>query len=246
MIVRLILTLVFMMVLLGHHVHAREQLNVDLASDHVDITTGFNGSDIVLFGVKNGSGDLAVTVKGPLKTMVVRKKNAVLGAWMNTEKLTFENVPVFYSYALSADVDAYDGSFLRKNAIGMEYLDFKVLEEKKSAKLKSEFLSALKRNKQTDNLFAPEPVSIQMIGEHLFKLRLYIPSNVPVGQYEINTFLVKGGRVREEKVTTLNVEQVGRNAQIYDFAINTSFYYGLICVFMAVFAGWLINVIRGK
>ena len=246
MMARFILTLAFGVVLFGHHVHAREQLNVDLASDHIDITTGFNGSDIVLFGVKNGSGDLAVTIKGPLKTMVVRKKNTVLGAWMNTERLTFENVPVFYSYALSAKVEDYNATFLKKNGIGLKYLDFKVLEENKSAKLKADFLSALKRNKLTDNLFAPEPVGIQMIGEHLFKLSLYIPSNLPVGQYEIKTFLVQGERVREEKVTTLNVGQVGRNAQIYDFAINASFYYGLICVFMAVFAGWLINVIRGK
>lgn len=225
---------------------AREPLNVDIASDHVDITTGFDGSDIVLFGVKNGVGDLAVSIKGPLKTMVVRKKNSVLGAWMNTESVTFENVPGFYSFALSAELSEYDAEFLKKYSIGVENLDFNTLDGDVSKDLKKEFLTSLKRNKQAQNLFATQPIDIQMIGEHLFKLSLYIPSNVPVGQYEIKTLLVNGKRVREEKVTSMTVEQVGRNAQIYGFAIHSSFYYGLLCVFMAVFAGWLINVIRGN
>ncbi len=43
-------------------------LTVDLASDHVDITTGFNGTGLELFGVKPEGGDIAVVVSGPKRT----------------------------------------------------------------------------------------------------------------------------------------------------------------------------------
>ena len=54
-------------------------LSVNLAADHVDISLGFNGADLSLFGVKNKPGDMAIIVRGPEQTVVVRRKNKALG-----------------------------------------------------------------------------------------------------------------------------------------------------------------------
>ena len=53
-----------------------ENVTVELVSDHVDITTGFNGTTLGLFGVRANKGDIAVIVKGPLRTMSVRTRKA--------------------------------------------------------------------------------------------------------------------------------------------------------------------------
>ena len=82
--------------------HAAEALlSVDLAEDHVDITTGFTGSRVVLFGIKETPGDVAVTISGPDRKMVVRRKEQVFGLWINRKSAEFLDVPVYYDYALS-------------------------------------------------------------------------------------------------------------------------------------------------
>lgn len=59
-------------------------LNLDLAGNHVDITTGFIGGSIVIFGTrKRDADDLIVIMEGPRHDVVVRQKKNVFGAWVN-------------------------------------------------------------------------------------------------------------------------------------------------------------------
>ena len=244
--VRFYLCIAFLLCSFSVQAFAQKQLEIDLASDHIDITAGFTGSDLILFGVKEGEGKLAVVIRGPDKKMTVRKKNSVLGAWMNTETMIFENVPGFYDYALSDELKEYNKDALQKNGIGIASFNFPAQETQDEQDEKAEFLNALIRNKQTQKLFPVEPKSIKLLSDNFFRLSIYIPSNVPVGEYTITTYLLDGQKLLNQKQTTMRVAQVGQNAQIYEFATEKSFFYGLICVFMAVFAGWMINVIRGR
>ena len=49
-------------------------LVADLSSHLVAITTGFSGTDVLLFGATNGPGDIAVVVRGPAEDAVIRRK----------------------------------------------------------------------------------------------------------------------------------------------------------------------------
>jgi hypothetical protein len=51
-----------------------EALVVDLSNHLVAITTGFTGTNVLLFGAVQSEGDVIVTVKGPDQDMVVRRK----------------------------------------------------------------------------------------------------------------------------------------------------------------------------
>ena len=81
--------------------YAKDYLSVDLAHNAIVITTGFDGDELIVYGASKVPGHVAVVVSGPEKTMVVRHKQQVLGAWINTDSLEFRRVPSFYSYALS-------------------------------------------------------------------------------------------------------------------------------------------------
>ena len=60
---------------------------------------------MVLFGATDGPGDVIVVVRGPEREMTVLRKSRVLGIWINTEYVTFANVPSFYAIAASRPID---------------------------------------------------------------------------------------------------------------------------------------------
>ena len=82
-----------------------EELVADLTSHLIAITTGFTGASVVLFGATDGPGDVVVAVRGPSQEMTVRRKNRVAGIWVNTQEVTFVNVPSFYAVAASRPIE---------------------------------------------------------------------------------------------------------------------------------------------
>ena len=89
---------------------ARAQLPLiaDASNYRVNITTGFTGTDVVYFGAKNGPGDIVVVVRGPNFNYSVRRKQRVAGIWINTDKVSFGDVPSFYAVASSRPLDDAD------------------------------------------------------------------------------------------------------------------------------------------
>lgn len=248
---RFLAVLVLLALFFGMSVNSAQarltELMVELSETHVDITTGFDGAKLVMFGTrKNEKGNIAIVVRGPHKDMTVRKKSSVLGAWMNTTFITFQNVPGFYDFAVTPGMmKKVDLDFLKETGIGVRSLVFNAAEadDHIGTDLK-DFQSALVRNKQTEGLFASQPKEIKILNDHFFRTEFYLPANVPKGEYVIETFVILGDRIVERHETSIKVEQIGMSSAIYEFSKTHGLAYGLICVFIAVFAGWSINVIR--
>lgn len=224
-----------------------ESLTVDLAKDHVDITTGFTGAELVLFGMAEEGADVAVVIRGPRKDVIVRQKGRFLGAWLNREGMTFEDVPLFYDYALSRPEDEFMDEASRHNhEIGLSGLPFKPQSGRYHKEMVEEFEKALIRNRQAIGLFPQEPRTVSFLNSQLFKVVMHVPANVPTGTYEIQTFLVKGKDVKEVRTTKLTVAQVGFSAGVYKFSHSYAFSYALLCLSFAVFAGWFSNRASGR
>jgi len=213
-------------------------ITVDLAEDHVDITTGFTGSRVVLFGVKEAPGDIAVTISGPARKMIVRRKEQTLGLWMNRGAVQFLSVPVYYDYALSRPESALaPPEELRRNAIGLDALDFDPVWEDDPAE-SARFKEGLIRTRQAQGLYPLEPKPVEFISERLFRTTLSLPANVPTGDYTIQTFLIRDGKVEQTGTTSLTVEQIGFSAEVFNFAWAHGFAYGVCAVIFAALAGW--------
>ena len=50
-----------------------EDLVADLSEHLIAITTGFTGTEVVMFGATEGSGDVVIIVRGPLSDATVRR-----------------------------------------------------------------------------------------------------------------------------------------------------------------------------
>jgi uncharacterized protein (TIGR02186 family) len=242
---RLIIFIIFglMLPLSAAKAQGGRTITVDLASSSVDITTGFTGSQVVLFGVKKEPGELAVVVRGPTRRTVVRRKEQVLGMWMNKESVEFLDVPVYYDYAVSvpepliAPVEE-----LHKNKIGLNALDFRALGDEDDATALG-FKEALIRNRQRRGLYPLEPENIVFLNDSFFRVNFYMPSNVPTGEYSVRTYLFREGKLKDVQSTSLRVAQTGFSARLYSFAHKQSLAYGLVAVFMAVAFGWSANTL---
>lgn len=220
---------------------AEPSITVDLADDRVNITTGFNGARLDVFGVKEQPGDIAVVITGPERRMVVRRKDQVMGLWMNNDSAEFRSVPSYYDYALSTQEKSLASpATLRKLGIGLDALELRPSFDYDSDILPA-FQEALVRNKQLQGLFPLEPKGIVFLNDHFFRTTFHLPPSVPRGEYTVRTMLLRDGQVRDSRTTSVKVAQVGFAAEIFYFARAQSLAYGLVAVALAVLFGWAAN-----
>ncbi|HEY4253449.1 MAG TPA: TIGR02186 family protein, partial [Roseomonas sp.] len=84
---------------------ARPTLAVGISTRLVEVTTGFTGASILVFGAAERplggeTGDaVLVTVRGPRQPLEVRRKVEVLGIWINGPAARFRDIPGFYAIA---------------------------------------------------------------------------------------------------------------------------------------------------
>ena len=213
-------------------------LTIGLAENRVGITTGFDGANLVLFGMKKEPGELAVLIRGPEKEMVVRHKSRVLGIWMNRAAIRFRSVPAYYDFAVGSNESALGSVDVRaRHGIGLDSLDFEYTGREDDLTVQR-FREALIRNKQSQGHFPLSPEDIVFLNGDFFKVNFYLPSDVPSGDYRVQAFLFQDGIVRAIRETTIRVGQEGTSARIFLFAHRQSFIYGLLTVMLAVFSGW--------
>jgi uncharacterized protein (TIGR02186 family) len=212
-------------------------------SDHlVAVTTGFSGSDVLLFGTTDGQGDVVVVVRGPEDIATVHRKGRSLGIWVNEADMAFAEVPGFWAIATSRPLE----EILPEGVIAAHQLDLQHLRltplEPTSLRRIAEFRAALIRNRQREGLYAADPEQIVFLGNRLFRSNLWIPANAPIGTYTVAVFLVLDGDVVSAETTPLIVGKVGFEAQVFDFAHRRAPLYGIVAVLLAAVAGWMANL----
>lgn len=214
-------------------------LIADLSEHQIQITTGFVGTDVLLFGTVDLGSNVVVVVRGPEERTTVWRKGRFAGIWVNDRRVVFERVPSFYAVRSSAPLDEIASRSTRmRHGMGAEFLRLRAGEEgDTSAEMLETFRKALIRNKQREGLFATGGDSITFLGGQLFRTRLHFPANVPTGFYDVEVFMLQDGRVVHAQTTPLIVRKAGLGADVFFFAHNYSALYGVIAVLLAVAAG---------
>lgn len=215
-------------------------LRMELAADRVDITTGFNGTSVVVFGTTDGQGDVLIKLKGPERTMIVRRKGRALGTWINRDNIEFRRVPSYYDYTSSlgkAALAEYP-ALMREEEIGVDNLGFYPEDDDEDEETLDLFRDSLIRKMQGKGFFPVGPKALTFLNPGFFKASFDLPPGVPTGVYTVEAMQVEGGKVVSRQSKTLQVGQVGFNARVYLFAGNHSFFYGVFAIMMALISGW--------
>lgn len=217
-------------------------ITVDLSDPVVKITAGFSGTDVLIFGVAPGEGDVVIVIRGPIRKEIVRKKEQILGVWVNRKQMVLENVPSLYMMASNRAIDEFLPSDLAyRHQIGVENIRIKPSKEFEGTKDWEKFRHALIRNKEEQNLYRWKPGNLIFLADRLFRTKVHFPANVAVGTFGIDTYLIKKGEMVAFQTTLLNVRKFGIEAEVYNFAHRHSFAYGVLAILVAGLAGWSAN-----
>lgn len=217
-------------------------LVADLSKHLVAITTGFAGSDVLLYGAVDGPGDVVIVVRGPQEPIVMHRKSRIIGVWANTATMTFKEAPSFYAVASSRALgEVASAVTLDQQRIGLEHLNLD-LGLRASPNLAKEWEQALIRNMQRRGLYADTVRPVTFLGSQLFRSEVSFPANVPTGQYQVEVYLLREGRIVQAQTIPLIVSKIGLEAEIFDFAYNESALYGLIAILVALVSGWLAHI----
>lgn len=221
------------------------QLTADLSTDRVEITTGFTGSSVIVFGATErligpeSGDDVVVIAWGPPQPTVVRRKVKVLGFWVNGPAATFPDVPGFYAIAATRPVWQALPEDVRQSArLGLAALPLRAEGSQAPT-----FRAALLELKQEDGRWQEYAAPITVAGGRLFSARLAFPDTVQTGDYRVEVLLVRERRIVARQELFLRVERVGTAASIANIARSQPLVYGVICILLATIAGWLGSVL---
>ena len=105
---RWLMTTMLMLTIVLPGATAQAALVADLDQKEVQISTDFNGAELLLFGALKLQDDdgIAIVVSGPPKSVAVRRKDKVAGIWINTESATLVGIPSFYHILSTHPIDA--------------------------------------------------------------------------------------------------------------------------------------------
>ena len=217
------------------------QLTADLSTDRVEITTGFTGSSVMVFGATErlisaeAGEDVVVVAWGPPQATVVRRKVNVLGFWLNGPSAVFRQVPGFYAIAATRPVWEILPEDVRRTArLGLEALPLAASGSQAPA-----FRAALLELKQQDGRWQEYAAPVTVAGGRLFSARVSFPDTVQTGAYRIEVMLVRDRRIIARQELFLHVDRVGSAASIATVARSTPLVYGVVCILLAALAGWL-------
>ncbi len=218
---------------------ARE-IAADLSQHQIEITAGFDGAELLLYGHDAVTADVLVIVRGPDAPVAVRKKSRVAGLWINRDEVVFKNAPGFYFVGVTDGLRTDGGmdAILEKTGLGARFLNFGAVGGDANAPQAKEFRAALVELRARQHLYAAEPGRIEMRTDGLFRATIPFPSSTPTGTYTVTVYHIADGWPVAGAATPLEVRKAGFGAFVFWFAHEEPALYGVIAILIALGAGW--------
>jgi uncharacterized protein (TIGR02186 family) len=228
---------------------ARPALVAELSQQTVEITTGFTGTQLLVFGATDRllgpqpggapGDDVLVIAQNAPEPMIVRRRIRVLGFWINGPSARFRSVPGFYVVTGTRSLR----DMLPDDERSTKHLGLDKLPLQSTGIQDPDYRQALLQLKQDARQWREQDTPLHIAGSRLFRARLDLPATVQTGDYQVQVLLIRQGRVMARQELGFRVERVGAAAQIAEVAEQQPLVYGIFCVLMAAFAGWMGSVL---
>ena len=216
----------------------------DISARQVQIR--FTGAQLLLFGAVVYPGgrppdrqvDIAVVLRGPVQPILVREKEKIAGIWMNADSNRFRSAPSFYAVASSRPIaDLLDERTAAIYELGLRNLQLSpgggALPDKERR-----FEAGLLDLRSRHGLYSEYPHGVEINGGVLYRAVITIPSQVPVGTYTAETFLIDRHKVIAAATRDIQIDKSGFERYVALAARRHRLLYGLTCVFLSLFLGW--------
>ncbi len=231
---------------------AAERLVASLTNHRVMITSNYTGVELVLFGSverdtagpARGGYDIVATVIGPRETLRTRRKQRVLGIWVNTAARTFVDPPSYLAVLASRPLDAITSADnQRRLQLGIAHTPLPELINNDIGEVSNDpFRAALVRLMRERGLYSEEPNAVTFLTPTLFRAAISLPAQVPIGNYTVDVKLFADGNLIAHTVSAFQIVKVGFEQFVVEAAREHGLLYGLATAMMALLTGWIASV----
>jgi uncharacterized protein (TIGR02186 family) len=222
----------------------------DISSRSVEIRYSFTGAQLLLFGAilyprgraPERPADIVVVLRGPVEPIVLREKQKLAGIWMNADSNRFRSAPSYYAVASSRPIhELVDERTAAIYELGLQNLQLSpgggALPEKERR-----FEAGLLDLRRRQGLYVEYPGGVEITDGVLYRATISIPSQVPVGTYTAETFLIDRGRVLAAATREIEIDKSGFERFVALAARRHAFLYGLISVILSLGLGYAAGV----
>lgn len=232
-----------------------ERLVVSLSNHRVAVTSSFTGEDLVLFGTiepdagktaLRSSYDLVVNVTGPRHTLRTRRKERVLGIWVNVDSREFVRAPSYLAILSNRPVtEIAHQDVLRRLQIGLDnfLLPQRIGPDIADTVRDDPFRVAFVRLETQHGLYRESSTAVTFLTPTVFRAAIPLPADVPTGNYAIDVKLFAGGMPVASTGSALEVIKTGVEQYVADAARDYGLLYGLMTALMALVIGWFGSVV---
>jgi uncharacterized protein (TIGR02186 family) len=218
----------------------------DISARQVQIRYSFSGAQLLLFGAIVYPGgraperpaDIAVVLRGPVQPILVREKQKIAGIWMNADSNRFRSAPSYYAVASSRPIsELVDERTAAIYELGLGNLQLSpgggALPEKERR-----FEDGLLDLRRRQGLYSENPRGVEITDRVLYRATITIPSQVPVGTYTAETFLISDNRVLAAATREIHIGKSGFERYVALTARRHSFVYGVLAMIMSLAMGY--------
>jgi uncharacterized protein (TIGR02186 family) len=230
-----------------------ERLVTSVSTHRVLITSNFAGTELVLFGAIDeapagtqiGAYDVVVSVRGPARSFVTRRKERMLGLWVNTDSREFSQVPSYLAVMSNKPItEIGTPETLRRYRIGLVN---NVLPPAGSDIIdvppEDSFRGAFLRVKTNEGAYTADPKGVTFLTSRFFRAAVPVPGTAQTGSYQVETVLIAKGAVLAQQQTAIEVAKTGFEAVIAQEARNHRFFYGLGTALLALMTGLIATLL---
>ena len=218
----------------------------DISAREIQIRYSFTGAQLLLFGailypggrLPSEQAHIAVVVKGPVQPIVVREKHKIAGIWMNADSHRFRSAPSFYAIATSEPISRLvDDRTAAIYELGLDNLQLSpgggALPDKERR-----FEKGLLDLRTRQGLYSQNSRGVEISEGVLYRARIDIPSQVPVGTYTAETFLIADKRVLAAATREIEIGKSGFERYVALAARRHAFLYGIAAMLMSLGLGY--------
>ena len=235
-----------------------ENVQADVSTRTVAVTSSFTGTEIVVFGAIDNSRqpspeagiyDVVIIIEGAPGRITVRKKGRVGGIWLNREAQVFESVPSYYAIASTRPLDEVaPEATLIGYELGFDHVRMVPVGRTRlpPADMRA-FREAVVRIKKEQGLYVSQTLGgVGFVGKSLFRANIELPATVSVGPFDTRVYLFRGERLISQYNVRINLEREGLERFLHDSAFDYPFLYGLATVLLALASGLIASALFSK
>ncbi|MDA7845253.1 TIGR02186 family protein [Rickettsiales bacterium] len=220
-------------------------VHTELSTNLIKINSKFLGEEIMVFGNKNCKDCDIITVLtgGSVRHRVSRLYKNEIGMWFTKDSILFKDVPGVYFLITNKLIDNILDPILQKRlSVGFRLMNMDLIKDGLSSRdygyvydarqviIKDQVYKGLFMQKQLNN-------EDFVNKRDLFKIEVFIPSNMWPDSYLVKTFLVKDKWIYGVEIDPLVVSRVGASSTISSIAKDSRKVYYLLSVAIAMCFG---------